>query len=296
MKDTTKIRVKEMGKKGLSIEKKPCLIMIEGDYLGEIYPLDKATCILGRDQDVDIILSDDGVSRRHATIEKKPEGFVLTDLKSTNGTEINGVTVQHAPLTDGDKIQLGTTVLKFCYQDDIDNEYHRQLRNLAIRDGLTRIYNKRYFLDALRKEFHYSQRHDVALSVLLFDIDHFKKLNDTYGHPAGDFVLKRLATILEKGIRGYDVFARYGGEEFVFLLRGLSHSAAIPFAERIRKLIDEACFTYENQQLAVTISVGLATNESSQRYETEEALVAAADASLYQAKQSGRNRVGVKVS
>lgn len=292
MKETTKVQFKQPAGAKKPSAKQPCLIMIEGDYLGEIYSLEKQTVILGRDDDADVVIADTGVSRRHAMVQKQGEGFTLADLRSTNGTELNGTAVQNAVLKDGDKIHLGTTTLKFCYQDDIDAEYHKQLRNMAIKDGLTRIYNKRYLMDALAKEFNYSERHGVALSLVIFDIDHFKKLNDGHGHPAGDYVLKRLATILEKGIRGYDVFARYGGEEFVFLLRGLSHAAALPFAERIRKLIDESHFAYEGKQLQVTISVGLATFDAKNTYKNSDDLIAAADACLYKAKREGRNRVG----
>lgn len=265
--------------------------MVEGDFLGEIYPLEQQTCILGRDDSADIVLTDTGISRRHAIIEKKNPGFVLSDLRSTNGTDLNGSVITQSELKDGDKIRLGATVLKFCYQDDIDQEYHLQLRNLAIKDGLTRLYNKRYLMDALVKEYNYAKRHDIALSILMFDIDHFKRINDTHGHPAGDYVLKRLSTILEKGIRGYDVFARYGGEEFCFLLRGLSHQAAFPFAERIRKLIDESHFAYDDKQMQVTISVGLATLDKAHDYANYELLLGAADAALYKAKQAGRNKV-----
>ncbi len=266
--------------------------MIEGDFLGEIYFLDRETVVFGRSDDVDIILSDTEVSRRHAMIQKKDDNFVLTDLRSTNGTLLNGVTVVEERLSDGDKIQLGGITLKFCYQDDIDEEYHRQLRNMAIRDGLTRIYNKRFVMDTLNKEFNYSYRHNIALSIILFDIDYFKKLNDTYGHPAGDYALKRIASVIEKDIRGYDVFARYGGEEFIFLLRNSDLTAAVPFAERIRQLVEKTEFAYEGESFAVTISVGVAAFDEEHRYKSETELLAAADSCLYKAKNNGRNQVG----
>src|SRR5262245_60979180 len=122
MKEQTHIQSKKSSPAKPSTEKKPCLIMIEGDYLGEIYALNQATCLIGRDDDADIVLADTGVSRRHAMIEKAVGGFTVSDLQSTNGTEVNGSTVQKTELKDNDKIRLGDTVLKFCFQDDIDNE------------------------------------------------------------------------------------------------------------------------------------------------------------------------------
>ena len=292
MSDQTQVRVKKPKSEKVNLEKRPCLIVVEGDYLGEIYPLEKATITIGRGEDSDIVFAESGISRCHAMLQKEHEGYTISDMRSTNGTEVNGETVEQSMLKDGDKITIGEVGLKFCYQDDIDNEYHMQLRNLAVKDGLTRIYNKRYFMDTLGKEFIYANRHQLPLSVVIFDIDHFKKFNDTYGHQAGDFVLKMVAGTIEKRIRGYDIFARYGGEEFIFLLRGLSQEVAIAFAERIRKVVDECRFSYEDQELHVTISVGVATMDAENAFQSDEELIAVADQFLYKAKAAGRNCVG----
>ncbi len=292
MSDQTQVRIKRPKGEKVKLEKRPCLIVVEGDYLGEIFPLEQASIVIGRADESDIVFAESGISRCHAMLQKEEQGYSIADMRSTNGTEVNGEIVEKATLVDGDKITIGDVGLKFCYQDDIDTEYHMQLRNMAVKDGLTRIYNKRYFMDTLEKEFIYAGRHQLPLSVVIFDIDHFKKFNDTYGHQAGDFVLRSVAGIIDKGIRGYDIFARYGGEEFVFLLRGLEQSVAVAFAERIRRLVEECKFSYEDQELNVTISVGVATANEETPFKSDQDLVARADKFLYKAKAAGRNCVG----
>ena len=165
------------------------------------------------------------------------------------------------------------------------------LRNMAVKDGLTRIYNKRYFNEALEKEFDYNRRNGVGLGVVLFDIDHFKQVNDTWGHPAGDFVLKNMAQMIESVARGYDVFARYGGEEFAFLLRGTTLESAIMLAERIREAVAAQVFAYDTAELRVTISLGVTWWGGDDRYTSSHELIEAVDKLLYEAKDSGRNRV-----
>ena len=194
-------------------------------------------------------------------------------------------------LQDGDKIQVGTnTVLKFSLQDELEEAYQRSIYESAVRDGLTRIYNKKYFLDALRKEFAWCVRHQVPLSLVLFDIDHFKKVNDTYGHPAGDHVLQRVAERVSATIRTEDVFARYGGEEFALMLREASEEQAITCAERCRKAVTASDFVFAGTPLRVTISLGVAVLQQGD-YSQAEDLIAAADRYLYRAKNGGRNRV-----
>jgi two-component system, cell cycle response regulator len=164
------------------------------------------------------------------------------------------------------------------------------LRNMAIKDGLTKIYNKRYFNETLEKECDYNRRNHVGLCLILFDIDHFKQINDTWGHPAGDFILKHLAELIESDARGYDVFARYGGEEFVFLLRGSPLKAAVGLAERVRREIEEHIFSYDELDLRITISLGVA-HWGGEAPLTDEEFVEAADRRLYEAKGAGRNCV-----
>ncbi len=273
-------------------EKRPCLIMIKGDFIGQVYELTNDVTMIGRSDDVDLVVSDISISRKHAMIVARVDGFHLSDLGSTNGCWVNRErVVAPTSLDEGDKVTLGEVVFKFSFQDEDDTQYHMMLRNMAIKDGLTRIYNKRYFSEILAKEFDYNRRNHVGLSLILFDIDHFKQVNDTWGHPAGDFILKHLAQLIESDARGYDVFARYGGEEFIFLLRGAPLNAAVAIAERVRAEIEQHIFSYDGQDLRVTVSLGVSWWSGDESMVSPVSLVEAADKRLYEAKHGGRNRV-----
>ncbi len=263
--------------------------------VGRMFKLDKPEVVLGRSADATLQVEDDGISRKHAKLVLAATGeYQLVDLGSTNGTFLNGTRVEIAELTDGDKIQLGSnTVLKFSIQDQLEEQYQKSIYESATRDGLTRIFNKKYFLDTIRKEFAFCVRHRVALSLVMFDVDHFKKINDTYGHQAGDYVLTKIAQRISDTVRVEDVFARYGGEEFALMLRESSEEKAFQCAERCRKAIDIADFSFGGIPIKVTISLGVATLLDSDFVQPED-LIAAADKYLYRAKRAGRNRVDGK--
>jgi two-component system, cell cycle response regulator len=263
--------------------------------VGKMVKLDKPESIMGRASDVALSIEDDGISRKHCKIGLSPSGhYQLVDLGSTNGTFLNGIKVDIATLQDGDKIQIGAnTVVKFSMQDQLEEAYQRSIYESATRDGLTRIFNKKYFLDTLRKEFAYCLRHRVPLSLVMFDIDHFKKINDTYGHPAGDYVLQRVAQRVAETVRQEDLFARYGGEEFALMLRESASEKSLRCAERCRRAIDTAEFLFNGTPIKVTISLGVATLYDSD-YTQPDDLIAAADQYLYRAKRAGRNRVDAK--
>ncbi len=264
--------------------------------IGRMYKLETAETILGRATDAGFQVEDDGISRKHAKIcLGQKGGFQLVDLGSTNGTYLNGARVDLAQLNDGDNIQIGSnTVLKFSLQDQLEEQYQKSIYESATRDGLTRIFNKKYFLDTLRKEFAYCQRHRVPLSLVMFDVDHFKKINDTHGHPAGDFVLTRIAQRVSETIRTEDLYARYGGEEFALMLRETGEDQAFICAERCRRAIDLTEFSFNGMTMKVTISLGVATLLDND-YAQAEDLIAAADKYLYRAKSGGRNRVEAKM-
>ena len=275
-----------------SAAKRPCLIMIKGDFIGQVYELSKDVTMIGRSDDVDLVLSDISISRKHAMVVDRVDGFNISDLGSTNGCWVNRDRVtEPTKLEEGDKVTLGEVVFKFTFQDDDDTQYHMLLRNMAIKDGLTRIYNKRYFSEVLEKEFEYNKRNQFGLVLIIFDIDHFKQINDTWGHPAGDFILKNLAQLIDNDARGYDVFARYGGEEFIFLLRGAPLVASIALAERIRLEVEEHTFEYDGIDLKVTISLGVSWWGGDDSYKKPEEFVDAVDKHLYAAKHAGRNCV-----
>ena len=269
---------------------KACLIVMRGREAGRMYELKPGVTYLGRSDEVDVPVDDSAASRRHATIHSSPIGYVLTDLQSTNGTFVNGKRVASQVLKDGDRVQVGTTnVLKFAYQDELEESLQKRLYESATRDPLVNAYNKQYFLGALDAGYAHSQRKRLPMSVAMIDLDHFKQVNDKYGHLAGDLVLKQVVMLIKKDIRTEDVLARFGGEEFVLLLQETPSEAAYHVCERIRGKIEALAFNFESQRFRVTVSIGLATY-AERNYPSPTALVAAADAALYEAKRGGRNR------
>lgn len=270
--------------------KRAQLVVLSGSNVGEMYNL-QGVLTLGRGRDVDIRIQGDGISRAHARFRVTSDGVFLEDLGSTNGSFVNGERITSSALADGDKIQLGSsTILKFTYHDEIDEDFQRQMFESASRDALTQIYNKRFFLERLHSEFAFAQRHKAALSLIIFDIDHFKQINDTYGHLAGDYVLAALAKSVVPMIRSEDVFARYGGEEFVILSRSTDPPSASVVSERVRAMVESTRFEFEGQVIDVTVSVGLSAIPNPAIVAPED-LVALADKALYEAKRRGRNRV-----
>jgi two-component system cell cycle response regulator len=260
-----------------------------------MYALRESEIIIGRARTSTIRLDDDGVSRSHAKVICAGDEVLIEDLASANGTFVNEepvVTRRH--LADGDKITLGSiTILKFTYSDDLDETFQRRMYEAALRDGMTAAYNKRYFLERLAKELAYARRHATPLSLLMMDIDHFKTVNDTFGHPAGDAVLMKLAKVALDTLRTEDVFARFGGEEFAVICRGVDVANATIVAERLRVLVAAMRTTENGQEIAVTLSLGVAGYPELD-IEKPDQLIAAADAALYEAKRAGRNRVAVR--
>ena len=271
--------------------RRPTLMVVAGrNSAGKMISL-AGDVIVGRHLRADFALDEEGVSRRHAGFRVEPDGSVIVcDLDSTNGTFVNGERVKEAVLRDGDKIQIGSvTILKFSYQDALDEQLQRNLYDSATRDALTRIYNRKHFADVLPREIAFSRRHKRPLSVALFDIDHFKRINDGHGHPAGDHVLVTLCQRVAAAVRTEDVFARIGGEEFALVLRDLDLARGLQCAERIRALVQATVFEFEGRAIPVTISLGVAQLDDG--HADERAIVAAADRALYAAKHAGRNRV-----
>jgi diguanylate cyclase (GGDEF)-like protein len=273
-------------------ERHSCILVLSGPEVGRTVKLDQAKVIIGRADDADLRVDDDGISRHHAKLMSLPNGVVtLTDLESLNGTFVNGQPVRTRALEDGDRIQLGaTTVLKFSIHDSLEEQFQEKLYASATRDALTGAHNRRYFSEHLAKDVSHAQRHLTQLSLLIIDIDHFKAVNDTYGHLAGDQVLRELGVRLTQAIRTEDVFARLGGEEFGVILRENPLPGAIMLAERLRRGVEARPFEHQGVPITVTISLGVASH-AKERHRDALALVAEADRYLYQAKQSGRNRV-----
>ncbi len=265
-------------------------ICINGRAVGKMFKLSGNKMVVGRMASNEIVVDDEGISRQHAYVERNALGLILVDNGSTNGVFVNGQRIQRHLLQDADKVQLGSSaILKFSYQDELEERAQKQLYESATRDGLTNCYNKKYFADQLKTEFAYYYRHAEPLSLCLFDIDFFKKLNDGYGHQAGDYVLKTMSALVQKALRTEDIFARYGGEEFGIIFKNTDGEKAFLVLERIRRQIEKFEFMDGERRMPVTISIGIATLES-QNYPSPKALVKAADDYLYQAKGKGRNR------
>lgn len=266
------------------------VIVIAGPNVGEMFKVEGAQDI-GRSAHVPISIRDSEISRQHARLVVRGGAIFVEDLGSTNGTFVNGERVTRRELEDGDKIQVGTTtILKFSYHDHLDERFQRQMYDAALRDGLTGAYNKKYFLERLEAELAYAVRHRSALCLLFFDLDHFKAVNDTHGHLAGDAVLRTLAAGVLHAIRREDIFARYGGEEFALLSRGIDMEGGRQFAERIREWIANYPFEHEGTFLPVTASIGVAAVPELDVTDPD-VLMQCADDALYAAKEAGRNRV-----
>ncbi|PIR20181.1 MAG: GGDEF domain-containing protein [Deltaproteobacteria bacterium CG11_big_fil_rev_8_21_14_0_20_47_16] len=273
--------------------KRAYILFLTGPLVGKIHLLEEGTTSIGRSGDVDIAINDTRISRHHITIRAHGNKVSIEDLGSTNGTYVNGKRINGTTeLRDGDKIQLSSnTIFKFAWQDKTENIFHKELYKMAVLDPATALYNKRYFLERFTEEFSLAKRSKSPLSILIMDIDFFKKVNDTYGHLAGDLVLQQVGQLLKKLTRYEDVVARYGGEEFIVLLRGNGEDAAYLMAERIRKSIESSHFEFEGKQIPVTVSLGLCALPTTDENITTEAMIKIADERLYHSKESGRNRV-----
>ncbi|WP_223643111.1 GGDEF domain-containing protein [Corallococcus sp. EGB] len=267
-----------------------CLVQIHGPELGKKYVLEETEFTIGRDQHNHIVVDLDNVSRRHARIWGRQGKMFVEDLQSTNGTYLNDREVLQAqPLRSGDLVKVGGSIFKFLDGDNIETQYHETIYTLTIADGLTGINNKRYFLEYLEREMGRSHRYQRTLSLMMFDIDHFKQINDVHGHLAGDYVLRELAQSIKRLVRREQCFARYGGEEFAIVMPEDGPDKARLFAEKIRKLVEDKRFAFEDKDIPVTISIGVAEVASEMSEPSQ--FIKVADANLYKAKKSGRNRV-----
>jgi diguanylate cyclase (GGDEF)-like protein len=269
-----------------------CLVMIYGPELGRRVALSRENPIeIGRQPNCDFQIDQESVSRRHARIVWSNENWHAIDLGSTNGTLVNDEVVTDRALRDGDQIKIGRAILKFLEGGSVETSYHEEIYRLMTYDGLTGIHNKRYFHEALEREVSRCKRYAGLLSLTLFDIDLFKCVNDTYGHIAGDAVLRQLASLVRAKIRREDIFARVGGEDFALIMPEVGGPEAIAFAEEVRIAVEGLEFNFDAVPLRLTISLGVASLEPGSSTATSEQLYARAEELLYAAKRSGRNCV-----
>lgn len=275
-------------------EKRPSLIVLAGRDFGRQYFLAQGETTIGRDDNCTIPLNDGRVSRRHAKIVGDPLApagpqFKVIDLGSTNGTFLNDQKINEAELDDGDKIRIGYTVFKYAVRDVVEIEYEDRIYRMATTDALTGLLSREYFMQQYTDTFHRSERYGRPFSIMMIDIDDFKAVNDTHGHPAGDVVLGVIGKLILKVIRHEDRAARYGGEEFIILLPETSPRDALYPAERLCESVEARKFKTGDNPFSVTLSIGIAGYPDHATAIDE--LVEKADQALYRAKKSGKNMV-----
>ena len=278
----------------------PSVVFLSGELIAVPIPLERDEVVLGRALEADVRVNDSKVSRRHATINSiintatgRTE-YILKDLGSRNGISVNGALVDEAVLVNGDKITIGEHMLRFELLDEIDREYQRQIHRLITHDDLTGLLSSRSFFSELRRESARAKSESRPFCVLVMDVDHFKKVNDTYGHLTGSKTLEEIGQCIISIMRSGDAASRFGGEEFSAFLLDADLAQGLVAAERVRAEIEKTEFSVIRQgkpseKHRVTISIGVATFPSDSSDPIE--LVEMADSALYRAKREGRNRV-----
>lgn len=279
-----------------ALDRPACFLVVGGDLNGTIIDLNEGDTYIGRQATNTVVLEFHGISKQHfvVKVEQRPDKtwiYQISDLGSTNGTFVNDQKIEGLiELQKNDIVKVGMFAFKFLPKGDPERLTYDKLNLEANTDGLTKCYNKHYFNQLLDLEVKKSKATGLPLSLIVFDLDHFKGLNDNFGHDAGDFVLKELADITRKlGVREGDLFARYGGEEFVILLPKTNLKNSFELAERIRKLIENHDFIYDGKKLPVTASLGVADFRPGVQSGVE--LFKRADQAAYFSKQRGRNQV-----
>lgn len=274
----------------------PIVMLLQGETIGKKYLLQKSEMLIGRAPNCDIILSDFEISRRHTIIAyenmeraSEPPRCVIRDLGSKNGTYVNGEKADAQVLRDKDIIAIGSVVLGFYLKDEIEVKFDSELYSMATIDSLTGVYNKYYFQRELQRELQRAMRGKAELALIFCDLDAFKKVNDTYGHLAGDAILRRLGEILLGNVREYDICARYGGDEFAIILPATDLKDAMFVANRLHTTVNSQAIPYQNLSIPITVSIGVAP--LLEYMTTVEDLVGLADKALYKAKEQGRNQV-----
>lgn len=267
-----------------------CLIEIQGAHVGRRTLLDKDEIVIGRAKDVDVPLDEESVSRRHAILRKREQGFLIEDQNSKNGTFVNDRKCPETMLKDQDVIGIGKTFFKFIAGDSPELSYHEELHRLALLDPMLGILNKRCFLEYLDQMHKRARIAGTEFALLLLDIDHFKYVNDTYGHGVGDRVLVEVSQVVKANLRGDDLFGRVGGEEFAILLPQTGVEQARWVAEKLRRAIETLLIIHDNTHIVVTTSLGIALFDPDEAA-SPRLLLEQADGALYRAKHLGRNRV-----
>ena len=275
----------------------PALVMLAGPpaLVGRQWPLLATEQILGRSPSCQVFVDDPQLSKTHARIMVLGARVALVDLQSTNGTQVSGdplVPQQPRELANNDLLQIGNLVFKFLEQGNLESVSIQKAFERSQIDALTQIFNKGAYLTTAQELYKRARASRQPLSIIVFDLDFFKKINDTYGHQAGDVVLQTVAKAVQGQLpRQGPCFARYGGEEFVILLPGVTAAAAAQLSEAMRAVVEFTEDSVADARLTVTVSVGVATLTDAMA--SAEDLFVQADEATYLSKRSGRNRVTV---
>ncbi len=299
MRETTdRIDLSEVAMEALSANregKKAHLLVLAGQDVGRTIALDHNSIIIGRDLECGVSMQGEGISRQHARLSLDNKNmYMIEDLSSTNGTFVRGQRITRCALLDGDKVLLGRrTVLKFMIQNEIEENYFQEMYESSTRDALTGVYNRKYLLEKVVVDLSFARRHHIPFTLMMIDIDHFKQINDTYGHQTGDRALQVVASSIDGMIRVEDTFGRYGGEEFAIIAQGTKFEGGKVFGERVRQLVAEQSISvvgHPEQTFTLTISMGVATVQGDVIAHSA-TIISVADKNLYAAKAAGRNRV-----
>lgn len=264
------------------------------EWLGRRFPVAPGEEVgIGRAPENRIGLSDvPSVSRRHAVVAHRGLRLVVSDVGSTNGTLVNDEWVDgERILRSGDRIQVGAVHFKLLHEKDVENAFHEAIYQLVATDGLTEVFNRRKYEEEAAREVERARRYGRPLSLVLFDIDHFKRINDACGHLCGDFVLQQAARAVRECLRDQEILARVGGEEFAILVPETHREGAAKLAERIRGLLEGRAFRWVDRELGVTASFGVAELDDHMKGPSD--LFRQADRALYASKEGGRNRVTI---
>jgi diguanylate cyclase (GGDEF)-like protein len=276
-----------------SVVRRAVLTVLAGTDIGRVLDLSGLSVSIGRRSTCSYKIDDPSVSGIHARITSISNFFVLSDERSTNGTHVNGIRIaEPRQLADGDRIHLGRVLLRFSLVDEAERMALKRMYEATLRDTLTSLFNRKHLDERLESEIAFSRRHKGhELSIIMLDVDHFKQVNDTHGHLAGDAVLRAVAAAVIGAVRTEDFVARYGGEEFVIVARDVSATAACALAERVRETVAAGKVVYGEKEIRVTVSAGVASLVEGGESRDRTALLVAADRRLYVAKREGRNRV-----
>ena len=272
-----------------------CLVHIypPDPNLGRRYPLTEVATSIGRGDDCAIRSTDSSISRRHALITRGDDGqYTVADLGSTNGTFVNNASRRQTPLRDGDYLRVGNCLYRFLAGGDVEAEYHEEIYQLTIRDGLTLVHNRRYFSEFLEREAVRAARHKRSVAVILLDIDRLKAVNDRMGYLAGDMTLREFCARVQVILRPDELLARTGGSEFAVVLPEGDADSARATAERIRLSVEKLPFTFNTRTYWLTVSAGVAALTPGEA-PTADALLGHASTSLTRAKLAAGNRVVV---